>query len=323
MRLAIWLAIGGILSAIGAGCTPRDAGESPARTARPATSHPDLAPSPSELAQGTYTGIPGLPDSVTLVDGRWEGAPLVAGGAAAPALQLVPSFRLLGDLDQDGDEEAVVLLAQSSGGSGDILYLAVVDRRGGSIRQIAAAPLGDRVQVRRARIEGPKVVLDVVQAGPADAMCCPGELAERNWTLEGETLKEGASTPAGRLSRSVLEDTEWVLRSWAWNESAPAAPEVTFEVEGDRISGRSGCNRFFGTLTAGEMAGDLKVGPLNSTRMACPESAMAIESRFLEQMGGIEKFGFLATRLALTYKQKDGAIGTMLFEGRPPVRPDR
>jgi heat shock protein HslJ len=65
----------------------------------------------------------------------------------------------------------------------------------------------------------------------------------------------------------------------------------------------------------GEMAGDISVGLGGSTKMACPDSAMAVEDRFLDLLGRAKKFGFMDTRLALSY-EKDGVWRVMLFEGR-------
>jgi hypothetical protein len=123
----------------------------------------------------------------------------VKGSAAAPSVMLVGNFRLTGDLDGDGAAEAVVLLAWSGGGSGEFLHLAVLGRRNGRVRNIATAPIGDRVQVRDARIDGHRITIDVVQAGPGDAMCCPGELATRSWTLASGRLGETPPRITGRL----------------------------------------------------------------------------------------------------------------------------
>ena len=51
---------------------------------------------------------------------------------------------------------------------------------------------------------------------------------------------------------------------------------------GDRIGGVSGCNRYSGSVVAGEAPGALSVEqPLASTRMACPEPLMEAELRRL------------------------------------------
>jgi heat shock protein HslJ len=49
--------------------------------------------------------------------------------------------------------------------------------------------------------------------------------------------------------------------------------------------------------------------------MACPDSAMAVEDRFLDLLSRAKKFGFMDTRLALSY-EKDGVWKVMLFESR-------
>jgi hypothetical protein len=44
---------------------------------------------------------------------------------------------------------------------------------------------------------------------------------------------------------------------------------------------------------------------------------MEAEARFLRQLASVDKYGFLAGRLALSFHE-DGVRGTMLFDGRPP-----
>ena len=276
------------------------------------------APTLRELQSGAYTGIEGLPASVTLTAGRWEGAPYVEGGAARPAFQFVRDFRLVGDVDQDGDEDAAVLVSLTTGGSGELVYLAVVLREGSSMRHAASALLGDRVQVRAAQFEGNRIALSLVQAGKSDAACCPGELVNRAWTCSNEGLQEvPTTTPPGRLSLATLEGTEWVLRSWTSYEAMrPDEPEVTARFEGERISGSTGCNRYFGRVTAGRQPGDVSITPLGGTRMACQDPAFSTEARFTRQLGGLRKYGFVTTQLALTYEER-GGVEVMLFDARP------
>ena len=107
-------------------------------------------PTPKELANATYTGVYEAP--VQLSSGRWEGAPFVPGSASRPTVQLVPDFMLTADLNGSLGEEAVVLLAENSGGSGTHMYLAVVGRQDDTVVSLAAVPLGDRVQLHSARI---------------------------------------------------------------------------------------------------------------------------------------------------------------------------
>ena len=252
----------------------------------------------------------------TLTSGRWEGKPYEPGGASRPGVTFARDFRLAGDVDGDGAEEAVVLLAANAGGTGEMSYLAVVGRPGGNVTNVATAPIGDRVQVRGARIDGRRIVLDLVQAGENDAACCPGELVTRTWELAGAALKEGATVQTGRLSIQTLADTEWVLRAWAWDEVAPASPEVTLTLDSGRLAGSAGCNNYFAPVKAGDSPGDVKVGPAGSTRKMCPEAEMAVETRFLQQLGGVTRMRFVAGQLALPYTKTDAASGVMLFDRR-------
>jgi heat shock protein HslJ len=273
-------------------------------------------PALEELQNMQFSGFEGL-QPLTLQDGLWQGPPAVEGGAARPEVRLLGDLLLTGDLDADGDEETVAFLDLASGGTGQFLYLAVVERVEGLPRNVATTLVGDRVQIRDARIESGQIVLDVVQAGPEDAMCCPGELARRTWVFEepGALRPVEGSVSTGRLTLETIAGIDWVLRFWEWNVRAPVEPEVTLRLEGDRIGGTNGCNNYFATVSAGEAPGDVTLGPLGATRMACPGAASAVESRFMQQLEGVKKFGFMLGRLALTY-DVDGRLGVMLFEAR-------
>jgi heat shock protein HslJ len=274
------------------------------------------APTLQELKNATYRGVEEAGGSFTLVNGRWEGKPYAPGGASRPSVTYVRDFRLAGDLEGDAAQEAVVLLAANAGGTGDMSYLAVVGRSSGKITNLATAPIGDRVQVRDAKIDGRRIVLDVVQAGETDAACCPGDLVTRIWEPAGGSLRELAPRKTGRLSVDTLSGTEWVLRAWDWDEAAPATPEVTLGLDGARVAGSAGCNSYFAALKPGAAPGDLKVGPAGATRKMCPEAEMAVEQRFLGQLAAVTQMRFVGGRLALSFAKPDKTIGVMLFDRR-------
>ncbi len=215
------------------------------------------------------------------------------------------------------DRKRSDLVAGATGGTGETSYLAVVKRTDPQqLENIATTPVGDRVQVRDARLDGRRIVLDVVQAGEKDAGCCPGDLVTRSWELQADGLKEGPASVTGRLGVDALAGTEWVLRAWAWDETAPATPEVTLRLDGARLAGSAGCNNFFAPIKGGDTPGDVKVGTVGATRKMCPEAEMAVEQRFTKQLGAVQKMGFMGGQLALSYAFKDGAYGVMLFDRR-------
>ena len=256
-----------------------------------------------------------------MTNGRWVGDPFVAGGSTRPAVGLIDDFILTGDLDADGNDEAVVLLWENTGGSGTYSYIAVTGMRDDKPYTLDTALIGEHVQVRAGRIVGDRIELDVVQQGPGDAACCPSQKATRSWTLDASGLHVNASRITGTLSLADLAGTEWVLNRLDANEPPAAQPEITLVFDGDRISGKSACNRYFaGVKETGELPGDLRISGIGGTRMACPEEIMALENRYLEALGNVTRYSFLAGKFALTWR-KDDVTGTLLFVPRQPRQP--
>jgi heat shock protein HslJ len=279
----------------------------------------NAAPIPEQLGNITYKDI--FEHPVTLKNGHWVGESFVAGGSSRPAVGLIDDFILTGDLNGDGKDESVVLLWETTGGSATYKYLAVTGLRGDKPYNLGTALIGERVEVRAGRIAGNRIELDVVQQGPGDAACCPSQKSTRYWTLDASGLHVNASKITGKLSIADLAGTEWVLSRLDANESLAAQPEITLVFDGDRISGKSACNRYFATVKEGdELPGDLRVSDIGGTRMACPEEIMALENRYLEALGNVTRYSFLDGKLALTWR-KDKATGTLLFVPRQPRQP--
>ena len=259
--------------------------------------------------------IEGESERLRMRNGRWEGPPAAPGSATVPRAQVHAELMARADLDGDGAEEAVVLLEHEPGGSGRFLHLAVVTRREGRAVMAASRLVGDRVQVRSLAVRGREIVLEVVRAGPGDAACCPGELATLAWTLQRRRLVPTASTAlAGRLTPAVLDGTRWTLTHWAPGEPATPPRPIEIQVEGARLSGNAGCNRFFATLTAeGDTPGALRVSAPGTTRMACEPEAMQAEARFLAALGSVATFGYRMGRLVLG---PEPGSGPLVFERR-------
>ena len=108
------------------------------------------------LRNAEYQGI--YQEAVRLTDGKYEGEPFVEGGASRPTVTFADACAF-GDLDGDGVDDAVVVLVESSGGSGSFLYLAAVLNRDGSPENVATQSLGDRGQVQKLSIESGQMVI--------------------------------------------------------------------------------------------------------------------------------------------------------------------
>lgn len=251
------------------------------------------------LREATFRGL-GVPArQVTLSGGRWQGPPAVPGGASVPSVRLVEEAIAHGDLDGDGVPEAAVLLLAEGGGSGSFVHLAVVKAVAGRARPVAAQLVGDRIQVRDLRIDGGRVRLDAVRAGPGDAACCPGELATLGWRLQRGRLVPDPVSVTGRLGPAAAAGPTWVLERWAGGEPVAADGAPTLAIEDARLTGSAGCNRYQATIATGAGPGDLVPGPVATTRRACEGEAAAVEARYLAQLPRASGLRFQFGRLVL------------------------
>lgn len=284
----------------------------PETEAQAPASPPAPAPALSELADATYEGI--YDEPITLAGGKWEGEPYEPGSAIRPTAGLVKHFRLTGDLNEDGREEAAVLLWETSGGSGTNLFLAAMARRGKEIEGLGTVLIGNRVQVRAGRVTDGRIELDLVQAGPDDAMCCPSQKATTTWSLGADGLALVKSEVTGTLSLADLGGAEWVLTHLSRDEQVPSGAEITLVIEDGKVTGHGGCNGYFGEVT-GQAPGELSFSPFGATQMACPPPVMDLEQRYLAALGGTTSYSFLGGRLVLSGMADDAAT-TLIFVPR-------
>ena len=63
----------------------------------------------------------------------------------------------------------------------------------------------------------------------------------------------------------------------------PALQRVTLEIEETRVSGQGPCNRYFGSIAHSDTGlNNIQVGPLASTKMACPH--LSAEYRYFQDL---------------------------------------
>ncbi len=78
-----------------------------------------------------------------------------------------------GDLNNDGKEDAAVIVTISGGGSGNFRELAIMENQEGSPINLTSVDLGDRVIINSITIESGIITLDMITQGPNDPSCCP------------------------------------------------------------------------------------------------------------------------------------------------------
>lgn len=255
------------------------------------------APTLEELRNATISSLPDGP--IPLKDGVYEGLPSQPGSASRRRVVLWTRPLASGALAGVRGESAVALWSVSEGGSGSIVHVGVFQERGGRVVDVGSAPVGDRVQVRALSIVDGVVVLDVVEAGPGDALCCPGQLAQKSYAFRDGTLTLVSSSVTGRLSLAALAGGEWTLVSLDGQPLPTEARQPTALFEGTRVSGFGGCNRYFGGVVE-KSPGAIVIGPLAGTKMACPSPAMEIEDRFIAAMSQATRYSFVGGRLVLS-----------------------
>ena len=263
------------------------------------------------LQNASYQGI--YDEPVQLTDGQYEGEPFVPGGASRPTVVLHPEVYAFGDLNGDGVDDAVVILIENSGGSGNFRYLAAVINQDGAPVNIATQFVGDREQVQAITIEDGEIMLNMVAHGPEDPMCCPTQEVTKVYQLQGDQLVE---VLVG------LEGTTWVLVSYG-DPSDPQAvlegSEITAEfdsVEGT-VKGLAGCNSYFGNYEVDGNA--ITFGLLGATLMAClePEGIMQQESAYLAALDSAATYRIQGDKLEM--RNADGAVALQFIA--KPIEP--
>jgi heat shock protein HslJ len=110
----------------------------------------------------------------------------------------------------------------------------------------------------------------------------------------------------------TLTGTKWVAETI--NGKPVIEPGgVTLTLSDERVTGRSGCNTYFGA--AEHRDGTLKIGSIGATKMACMrDGLMQQESEYLNTLEASQSYAIQSgPRLLLT----SPAGGTLVFKGTP------
>jgi heat shock protein HslJ len=106
----------------------------------------------------------------------------------------------------------------------------------------------------------------------------------------------------------TLAYTEWTLVELDGEPveigSDEIQPTIVLDLEESRVSGSGGVNRLTGTFALSES--ELRFGPLATTRMAGPESAMQREQSFLNTLERVTSYELDGR--ALTLRADDEAV---------------
>lgn len=173
---------------------------------------------------------------VPLEDGRYEeGAP----GETNYVSVSVTDFIARGDLNGDGENEAVAIVAENYGGSGTFVFLAVYQYQNDEAVFLTSIFLDDRPLINHLAVEDGEIFVDAVVHTDDDAMCCPTLRTTRRYLHNGLNLiltHFTTQTPAGALRQITIEapvDTAQVsgiIRLLGNITIAPAGNELVYRV---------------------------------------------------------------------------------------------
>lgn len=267
------------------------------------------APSLEQIRSGTLRGVTEEP--ITLRDGAYVGPAPQPGAASSLHVTLWEEPVAFGDLDGLPGDEAVVLLSTSTGGSGSFLYIAAFGWRDGHLTPATATLVGDRVRVLALSIAERRVTLDIMEAGPGDALCCPSRLARKTYAWQGGVLVPVA-TAGGSLAD--LSGTEWTLTSLDDRSLPQGVRPPSLIIDGTRVAGFAGCNRYAGTLEE-RTPGVVTISSLATTSLTCAATATDIERRYLAGLTRVSRYTVVAGRLQLIHVE-DGTPRPLTFERR-------
>lgn len=162
----------------------------------------DTIKAPFDVANASYTGLSGVPQSVTLRDGKWAGEAAVEGGNSIPAAYLSSHLTTSGDIDGDGSPETVAVVVTTTGGSGSFFNLVVFAAADAGHEQVAIRFLGDRPRIRTLEIDEGILRMVSIEHDEDDAMCCPTQRIDREFILAGKQLEVAAERLSGPLERT-------------------------------------------------------------------------------------------------------------------------
>ena len=91
----------------------------------------------------------------------------------------------------------------------------------------------------------------------------------------------------------------------------PAFQRVTLELEDTRVSGQGPCNRYFGSITHADTGSNsIQVGPIASTKMACPH--LSAEHSYFQDLRRVSRIDVRHDGVILTTSK----VSQLVFENR-------
>jgi len=199
-------------------------------------------------------------------------------------------------------------------------YQAFVYSEGRYAGTLSPVPMNSRTDGSLTRVHlvrSTAITAEFARYRDSDPLCCPSrtstvEYRVRNDEVPDLTAVNVTTRPAGQMPEqtggnqrkeeeeegTLLSGKRWILIAMGERRVSADKPYIEFDREQHRISGDSGCNRFFGSVQI--TGASLKISQLGSTKRAClSEDANHLENEFLQTLGKATRFSMETNELRL------------------------
>jgi hypothetical protein len=162
--------------------------------------------SPTDVRNAQYQlGFVDQIRTVQLEDGEYQEGALTDSDYTSVS---VTDFIVRGDLNADGENEAVTIVTENYGGSGTFVFLVVYEYRNDEAVFLTSIFLDDRPLINHLAVEDGEIFISVVVHDSDDPMCCPTRATTRRYLLNGINLiltNYTTETPAGEPRAITIE----------------------------------------------------------------------------------------------------------------------
>ena len=250
---------------------------------------------------------------VSLVDGRSEEP--AAPNSSGKIFTQVQNKPLFADINKDGINDALLILTQSTGGSGTFYYVAAAIATPSGYEGTAGHFLGDRIKPQRIEVLGSKVGIHFLTRSAEQSFGDDPTLSQRIdviYVAENRQLAEVAIDFEGEAdpNRMTLQMHPWTWIRTVFNNDTSKVPKkagdftLTFTKDG-QVVGTTDCNSFRGTTTV--LDHKIEFGKnLATTRKFCEDSQ---EMEFIEMLQNVRSFFFTSRgQLIMEFKYDSGSV---------------
>jgi hypothetical protein len=207
------------------------------------------------LGNAEYT-LPGFDNALyayQFVDGKFSrGSDSSASDYAS--LYLL-DFYAFGDLNEDGVNDAAVIIAENYGGTGVFVSVNAVLNENGQPRHAASYMIDDRPQIKALDVRDGEIYLEAIVHAFDDPACCPEQAVTRTFQMSGTSLMliHATSNLSNGQERAITIDS----------------PFEGAEINGELVvTGSVTVSPFENSLTYrvyNEQGNELQMGPISVT----------------------------------------------------------